>query len=77
MDLFNSLLTEVMFKKGLDSMEVDELICRINTSPQRGDSSKPFTLLEVKAFLQRLDSQNRIFVSWEEEDNNSGTIYSI
>jgi len=75
MDLFNSLLSEVMFKKGLESMDVDEMICSINTSSQRGDTVKPFTLLEVKAFLQTLDSQNRIFVSWEED--NSGTIYTI
>jgi len=75
MDLFNSLLSEVMFKKGLESMDVDEMICSINTSSQRGETVKPFTLLEVKAFLQTLDSQNRIFVSWEED--NSGTIYTI
>ena len=75
MDLFNSLLSEVMFRKGIESMDVDEMICSINTSSRRGDTVKPFTLLEVKAFLQTLDSQNRIFVSWE--DDNSGTIYSI
>lgn len=75
MDLFNSLLSEVMFQKGLDSMDVDELICSINTSSQRGVLQRPFTLLEVKAFLQELDSQNRIFVSWEED--NTGTVYSI
>jgi hypothetical protein len=56
-------------------MDVDEMICNINTHRLRGDTVKPFTLLEVKAFLQTLDSQNRIFVSWEED--NSGTIYSI
>ena len=75
MNLFNSLLSEVMFQKGLDSMDVDELICSINTSSQRGVLQRPFTLLEVKAFLQDLDSQNRIFVSWEED--NTGTVYSI
>ena len=75
MNLFNKLLSEVMFRKGLDSMDVDEMISRINTSSQRDSSTKPFTLLEVKAFLQELDSQNRIFVSWEED--NTGTIYSI
>jgi len=56
-------------------MDVDEMICNINTHRLRADTVKPFTLLEVKAFLQTLDSQNRIFVSWEED--NSGTIYSI
>lgn len=75
MDLFNSLLSEVMFQKGLDSMDVDELICCINTSSQRGALERPFRLLEVKAFLKELDSQNRIFVSWEED--NTGTVYSI
>lgn len=58
-------------------MDVDEMICSINTSSRRGESTKPFTLLEVKAFLETLDSQNRIFVSWDEDDGNSGTIYSI
>ena len=77
MDLFNSLLSEVMFRKGIESMDVDEMICSINTSSRRGESTKPFTLLEVKAFLETLDSQNRIFVSWDEDDGNSGTIYSI
>ncbi len=56
-------------------MDVDDLISSINTSSQRGALQRPFTLLEVKAFLQDLDSQNRIFVSWEED--NSGTVYSI
>ena len=56
-------------------MDVDEMISRINTSSRRDSATKPFTLLEVKAFLQELDSQNRIFVSWEED--NTGTVYSI
>ena len=75
MNLFNSLLSEVMFKKGIDSMDVDEMICNINTSSYRSDTVKPYTLLEVKAFLQKLHDENRIFVSWD--DGNSGIIYSI
>lgn len=75
MNLFNSLLSEVMFKKGIDSMDVDEMMCNINTSNQRSHTIKPFSLLEVKTFLQTLHDENRIFVSWE--DGNCGIIYSI
>lgn len=86
MNLFNSLLSEIMFKKGIDSMDIDEMIYTMNTTstsstsssslPRREeDDDRPFTLLEVKTYLQKLHDENRIFVSWD--DGNSGIVYSI
>lgn len=84
MNLFNSLLSEIMFKKGIDSMDIDEMIYTMNTtsatttsssSLRREEDDRPFTLLEVKTYLQKLHDENRIFVSWD--DGNSGIVYSI
>lgn len=85
MNLFNSLLSEIMFKKGIDSMDIDEMIYTMNTTsastftssslPRREEDDRPFTLLEVKTYLQKLHDENRIFVSWD--DGNSGIVYSI
>lgn len=86
MNLFNSLLSEIMFKKGIDSMDIDEMIYTMNTTStststtssnllRREEDDRPFTLLEVKTYLQKLHDENRIFVSWD--DGNSGIVYSI
>jgi hypothetical protein len=77
-----------MFKKGIDSMDIDEMIYTMNTTstststttsgsnlPRREEDDRPFTLLEVKTYLQKLHDENRIFVSWD--DGNSGIVYSI
>lgn len=76
-----------MFKKGIDSMDIDEMIYTMNTTSTSSTSSssslprreeeddRPFTLLEVKTYLQKLHDENRIFVSWD--DGNSGIVYSI
>jgi hypothetical protein len=74
-----------MFKKGIDSMDIDEMIYTMNTTSttttstsgnlHREEDDRPFTLLEVKTYLQKLHDENRIFVSWD--DGNSGIVYSI
>ena len=68
-------------------MDIDEMIYTMNntsTSTTSSSSSnlrreeeddRPFTLLEVKTYLQKLHDENRIFVSWD--DGNSGIVYSI
>ena len=68
-------------------MDIDEMIYTMNTTgtststtsssslPRREEDDRPFTLLEVKTYLQKLHDENRIFVSWD--DGNSGIVYSI
>ena len=68
-------------------MDIDEMIYTMNTTstststtnssslPHREEDDRPFTLLEVKTYLQKLHDENRIFVSWD--DGNSGIVYSI
>lgn len=72
MELFNSLLSEIMYNNRLDTMDVDEIIGRMN---ERVDALKPFTILEVKPFLKKLHKDNRIFMVEEEGEN--GAVYSI
>ena len=38
-------------------------------------SSKPFTLLEIKPFLQKLHDASRIFMV--EDEGNMGVVYSV
>lgn len=71
-DQFNSLLSEIMYNERLDMMDVDELIERMN---KRKESCKPFSLLEVKPFLQKLHRDNRIFLV--EEEGRNGVVYAI
>ena len=69
---FNSLLSEIMYNQRLDMMDVEEMIERMNKSQK---SCKPFTLLEVKPFLQKLHKDNRIFMV--EDEGKHGVVYAI
>ena len=71
-DQFNSLLSEIMYNQRLDQMDVDDIIERMN---ERSKSCKPFTVLEVKPFLQKLHRDNRIFMV--EEEGKNGVVYAI
>jgi len=74
MKLFNSILTEIMFRQRLDIMDVEEMMEKLN---QNVDSSKkkPFTLLEIKPYLQKLHDESRIFLV--EDEGSMGVIYAI
>jgi hypothetical protein len=70
---FNSLLSEIMYNQRLDMMDVDDLIERMND--RHKSWTKPFTLLEVKPYLQKLHKDNRIFMV--EEEGKNGVVYVI
>lgn len=61
-----------MFKQRLEKLDVEEMIEKMNTKQQ---SSKPFTLLEIKPYLQTLDDESRIFMV--EDEGRMGTIYAV
>jgi|Transcript_5970 hypothetical protein len=82
MQRFNSILSEIMLKQQIESMDVEEMIAKLNTyhnttltSDSSESSKKPFAPLEVKTYLQRLNAENRIFMVWD--DGKMGVIYSI
>lgn len=70
--LFNSILAEIMFKKRLEEMDVAEMLGKMNAQVA---PAKPFTLLEIKPFLQDLDSNGRIFLV--EDEGTMGTVYAV
>lgn len=72
-DLFNSALGEIMFRRGIDAMDVEEMIEKANATLPL--SSKRFTLLEIKPYLQKLDIEGRIFVV--EDEGKQGTVYTM
>ena len=70
--LFNSILAEIMFKKRLEEMDVAEMLGKMNAQVA---PAKPFTLLEIKPFLQQLDGNGRIFLV--EDEGTMGKVYSV
>lgn len=86
MQLFNSILHEVMFKKNLDTIDVDEMLLKINayqeakvlmntyepSESDRNNSMKPFSMLEIKPFLQKLHDSNKLFM-----DEDEGKVYAL
>mmetsp|Transcript_27276 Transcript_27276/g.58401 ORF Transcript_27276/g.58401 Transcript_27276/m.58401 type:complete len:594 (-) Transcript_27276:674-2455(-) len=72
MRLFISTLSEIMFKKGLYEMDVEEMIGKINTHHK---SSKPFTHLEIKPYLQEMHDDGRIFIV--EDEGKMGVAYAM
>jgi len=53
-------------------MDVETMIERMN---EQQTSSKPFTLLEIKPFLQQLDGDGRILLV--EDEGKMGTVYAV
>lgn len=62
-----------MFKIRLDMMDVEDMIERMNS--HHNTSSKPFTLLEIKPYLQKLHDNSRIFLV--EDEGKMGVVYAI
>jgi len=90
MNLFRKIYYEVISKRGIESVTVDELILKFNAyqeaqalleTYQASDSdsscitSKAFTLLETKSYLRQAHSNNTIF--FVEEEGQNGVVYSI
>lgn len=74
MQLFNTLLSEILFRPRLDHMDVMAMIDRLN-SARENQSSKPFTLLEIKPYLQKLHDDSRIFLA--EDEGSNGAVYVV
>jgi len=71
--LFNSTLSEIMFRKRLETLDVEEMIEKINTAHH--SSSKPFTHLEIQPYLQKLHDTGLIFMV--EDEGKMGVVYAI
>ncbi|KAL7528257.1 hypothetical protein ACHAXR_002351 [Thalassiosira sp. AJA248-18] len=70
--LFNSILSEIMFRQKIDEMDVVEMIEKLNAHHK---ASKPFTMLEIKPYLQALHDESRIF--FVEDEGRMGVVYAI
>jgi hypothetical protein len=75
--LFNSMLSEIMFKQRLDMMDVEEMISRMNSlnDESSSPSDRPFTLLEIRPYLHDLHAGGRIFMV--EDEGRNGVVYAI
>lgn len=52
----------------VDCIEINELISEVNAL----NHDKPFTELEIRTYLQRLDKECKIMVTWD-----TGTVYMV
>mmetsp|Transcript_23019 Transcript_23019/g.51342 ORF Transcript_23019/g.51342 Transcript_23019/m.51342 type:complete len:533 (-) Transcript_23019:61-1659(-) len=90
MNLFRKIYYEVISKRGIETVTVDELILKFNAyqeaqalleTYQASDSdsscgtNKAFTLLETKSYLRQAHSANTIF--FVEDEGQNGVVYSI
>ena len=75
MKLFNTLLSEVMFKQNEDMMDIEDILSRMNDSSSVHISNKSFTLLEIKPYLQSLHDSGHIFLV--EDEGRHGVVYAI
>lgn len=65
---FDSTFFDVVRKKMVDCIELNELISEVNALNQ----DEPFTELEIRTHLQRLDKDCKVMVTWD-----TGTIYMV
>mmetsp|Transcript_11440 Transcript_11440/g.21405 ORF Transcript_11440/g.21405 Transcript_11440/m.21405 type:complete len:327 (-) Transcript_11440:51-1031(-) len=65
---FNTTFFDVVRKKMVDCIEINELISEVNAL----NHDKPFTELEIRTHLQRLDKECKIMVTWD-----TGTVYMV
>jgi hypothetical protein len=75
MGLFNSSLSEILFKQRVEMMDVEELIARVNAIDSDTPNERPFTLLEIKPYLKDLHDSGRIFMV--EDEGRNGVVYTI
>ena len=76
--LFCTNLNDVMMKRMVEEMSIDEILARVNDTigEQKISSSaavaRPFTNLEIRSYLNELDRQQKIMVTWD-----TATVYKI
>ena len=66
-----------MTKRMVEEMSIDDILTQVNDATQEQKSSsaalaRPFTNLEIRTYLNELDRQQRIMVTWD-----TGTVYKI
>jgi hypothetical protein len=67
-----------MMKRMVEEMSIDEILARVNDTigEQKISSSaavgRPFTNLEIRSYLNELDRQQKIMVTWD-----TATVYKI
>mmetsp|Transcript_21752 Transcript_21752/g.52594 ORF Transcript_21752/g.52594 Transcript_21752/m.52594 type:complete len:641 (-) Transcript_21752:438-2360(-) len=74
MRLFNSILVEILFRTSKDYMEVEEMIEKMN-STRAILSLRPFTLLEIRPYIRKLEEASRIMLV--EDQGKMGAIFVI
>merc|ERR1719253_2486899 len=72
LSLFNSLLAEILYLTGHDVLDVRELLEKLGTRC-RAQSAPPFTVLEIRPYLQKLEDEGRIFL---EEEGGREVVYA-
>lgn len=76
--LFCTNLNDVMMKRMVEEMSIDDILARVNDTigEQKISSSaavaRPFTNLEIRSYLNELDRQQKIMVTWD-----TATVYKI
>lgn len=65
---FNTFFSDVMRKKMVDAIEIDELRDEINLL----NKDEPYSELELRTHLERLDKESKVMVTWD-----TGTIYIL
>lgn len=67
-ELFNAIFSRIMRRNMVETIEIDELRTEINNSCK----DKPFSELELRTQLERLDKESKIMVTWD-----TGTVYCL
>lgn len=75
--MFCTNLNDIMTKRMVEEMSIEEILARVNDTIKEQNTSsaavaKPFTNLEIRSYLNELDRQQRIMVTWD-----TGTVYKI
>ena len=75
--LFCTNLNDIMTKRMVEEMSIEDILTQVNDTTQEQKSSsatlaRPFTNLEIRTYLNELDRQQRIMVTWD-----TGTVYKI
>lgn len=65
---FNSMFSDIMRKRMAESIEILELLSEANTVSK----DTPFTELELRSHLERLDKESKVMVTWD-----TGTVYML
>jgi hypothetical protein len=65
---FNAIFSDVIRRKMVETIEIDELRTEVNNVCK----DKPFSELELRTQLDRLDKESKVMVTWD-----TGTIYCL